>query len=69
MIKQLLKSIQRLMRWFFGAPFRQVPPEFGDTIPPELQAFEAKAEEAQRHPRGSVQPSSPSGSKQTKSHH
>ena len=69
MIQQVLKSIQRLMRWFFGAPFRQVPPEFGDTIPPELQAFEAKAEEAQRHPSGSVQPSSSGGSKQTKSRH
>jgi len=69
MIQQVLKSIQRLMRWFFGAPFRQVPPEFGETVPLELLAFEAKAEEAQRHPRGSVQSSFSSGSKQTKSHH
>ena len=69
MIQQLLKPIQRVARWFFEAPFRQLPPEFGETIPPDLQAFEANAEEAQRHPQGSVQPSSSSGSKQTKSHH
>jgi hypothetical protein len=69
MIQPVLKSIQRLVRWFFGAPFQQLPPEFGDAVPPELQAFEANAEAGQRHPRGSVQPSSSSGSKQTKSHH
>ena len=69
MIQQLLKPIQRLARWFFGAPFRQLPPEFGDTVPPDLQAFETNAEESQLHPRGSVQPSSSSGFKQTKSHH
>ena len=69
MIQQVLKSIQRLMRWFFGAPFRQVPPEFGQTTPTELLAFAANAEEVQRHPSESVQPSSSSASKQTKSHH
>ena len=67
MIQQVLKLIQRLARWFFGAPFQQLPSEFGETVPLDLLAFEAKAEEAQRHPRGSVQPSSPSGSKQTRS--
>ena len=69
MIQKLLKLMQRVARWFFGAPFRQLPPEFGDAVPPDLQAFEANAEEAQPHPRGSVQPSSSSGSKQTRSHH
>jgi hypothetical protein len=69
MIKQVLKPIQRLTRWFFGAPFQQLPPEFADTVPPELQAFEARAEEVQRHPQGSVQPLSSSASKQTKPHH
>ncbi len=69
MIQKLLKLMQSMVRWFFGAPFRQLPPEFGDAVPPDLQAFEANAEEAQLHPRGSVQPSSSSGSKQTKSHH
>jgi hypothetical protein len=69
MIRQVLKSIQRLTRWFFEAPFRQLPPEFGETVPPELLAFEAKAEESQHHSRERVQPSSPNGAKQAKSHH
>lgn len=69
MIQQVLKSIQNMVRWFFGAPFRQLPPGFGETVPPELQAFEANAEEAQRHPKGNVQSSSSNGPKQTKSHH
>ena len=69
MIQEVLKPIQRLVRWFFGAPFRQLPPEFGETVPLDLLAFEANAEEAQRHPRGIVQSSSSSGSKQTKSRH
>jgi len=69
MIKQVLKSIQHLTRWFFGAPFQQLPPEFGDTVPPDLQAFEANAEEVQRHPQESVQPLSSGGSKQTDPHH
>ena len=69
MIQQVLKLMQRVARWFFGSPFRQLPPEFGETVPPDLLAFEANAEESQRQPRGSVQPPSSSGSKQTKSHH
>jgi hypothetical protein len=69
MILQVLKPIQSVARWFFGSPFRQLPPEFGETVPPDLLAFEANAEEAQLHPQGSVQPSSSSGSKQTRSHH
>jgi hypothetical protein len=69
MIQQIMTSIQRLMGWFFGAPFRQIPPEFGQTTPTELLAFEAKAEEMQRHPSGNVQPSSSSASPQTNSHH
>ena len=69
MIQQVLKPMQCVARWFFGSPFRQLPPEFGETVPPDLLAFEVKAEESQLHPRGSVQPSSSSGSKQTKSHH
>jgi hypothetical protein len=68
-MNKIMKPIQRLVRWFFGSPFQELPPEFGDTVPPDLRAFEADAEEAQHHPRGSVQPSSSSGSKQTKSHH
>lgn len=34
MIQKVLKLMQSLVRWFFGAPFRQLPPEFGDAVPP-----------------------------------
>ncbi len=37
----------RFVRWLFGAPFQNLPPEFGDTVPPELRVFEAEAERAQ----------------------
>jgi hypothetical protein len=39
--------INRLVRRLFGAPFENLPPEFGNTVPPELRVFEAEAEEAQ----------------------
>jgi hypothetical protein len=48
--------IQRFVRWLFGAPFRELPPEFGDPVPPELRVFEAQAEEAQHHARNDVPP-------------
>ncbi|HXV41821.1 MAG TPA: hypothetical protein VEC96_02055 [Anaerolineae bacterium] len=69
MIQKVLKLMQSLARWFFGAPFRQLPPEFGETVPPELQAFEANAEARQRYPQGSVQWSNSGGSQQTESHY
>ena len=68
MIQKLLKLMQSLVRWFFGAPFRQLPPEFGDAVPPDLRAFEANAEAGQRHLQGSVQPSNSGGSQQTGAH-
>jgi hypothetical protein len=46
--------IQRFLHWLFGAPFQELPPEFGDPVPPELRAFEVKAEEAQHHARGDI---------------
>lgn len=39
--------IRRFVRWLFGAPFQDLPPEFGDPVPSELRVFEAQAEEAQ----------------------
>jgi hypothetical protein len=41
--------VKRFLRWLFGSPFEELPPEFGDTVPPELRAFEAEAEEAQHY--------------------
>jgi hypothetical protein len=46
--------IRRFMGWLFGAPFRELPPEFGDEVPSELRVFEAQAEEAQHQSRGRV---------------
>jgi hypothetical protein len=68
MIQQVLKPIQRVIRWFFGAPFQQLPPEFGETVPPDLQAFEANAEAAQHHPRGHIQSSNPGDLQQPRSY-
>ena len=69
MIQNILKPIQSLARWFFGAPFRQLPPEFGETTPPDLRAFEVAAEEARHNARGNVQPSFSADSKRTRSNH
>ena len=38
------------VRTFLKAPFEQLPPQYGNTLPPELQVFEAQVEEAQRRP-------------------
>jgi hypothetical protein len=43
--------LYRLARRFFGAPFRDLPAEFGDPVPPELRVFEAEAEAAQHSPQ------------------
>lgn len=39
------------VRTFLKAPFEQLPPQYGDTVPPDLRAFEVQAEEAMEHPR------------------
>ncbi len=43
---------KRFIGWLFGGPFRQLPPAFGNPVPPDLQAFEDQAEEAQHHGLG-----------------
>lgn len=50
----ILRWIQRCVRRLFRAPFEQLPPAFGDTVPPELRVFEAQAEDAQHHAVGEV---------------
>jgi hypothetical protein len=49
-----LRSIWYTIRLFMRAPFERIPPEFGDTVPPELRAFEAEADEIEHHPVGEV---------------
>ena len=62
----ILKSIQKFLRNLLSAPFRELPPEFGDTVPPELRVFEEEAEERQHHPRDKVSSRSSAGHYQTK---
>ncbi len=45
---------KRFMRWLLGGPFRRLPATFGDTVPADLRAFQAEAEEAQHHGIGGV---------------
>ena len=44
----------RFYRWLFGGPFRQLPPPFGNPVPPELQQFEQETADAQRRAIGGV---------------
>jgi hypothetical protein len=46
--------LHRFTRWLFGAPFSELPAEFGDTVPADLRVFEAQAEEIQHHSIGHV---------------
>lgn len=46
--------IKRALRWLFGAPFRVIPPAFGDTVPVELRVYEAQADEIRHHPVGTA---------------
>ncbi|OQA45501.1 MAG: hypothetical protein BWY52_01282 [Chloroflexi bacterium ADurb.Bin325] len=45
---------RRFVRWLFGGPFRQLPPQYGNTVPPDLQQFEEEAANAGRQGFGDV---------------
>jgi len=36
--------VRRFLRWLFGSPVEELPPEFGDPRPPELRVFEKELE-------------------------
>jgi hypothetical protein len=61
-----LNPIRRFIHWLFGAPFQELPPEFGDPVPSELRVFEAEADQVQHQPQGRVSPQSPDHPEQTK---
>jgi hypothetical protein len=65
-VSKILSAVKKFSRWLLGAPFQELPPEFGDTVPSELRIFEAEAEERQHHPRGKVSPRPSSRPYQTK---
>lgn len=50
----------RFVRWLFGGPFQKLPPQYGNTVPPELQRFEVEADEAGRRGLGGVTAQMPS---------
>jgi hypothetical protein len=47
-------QLARFAQWLFGSPFRELPPAFGNRVPPELQVFEAESAEAGRRGLGGV---------------
>jgi hypothetical protein len=53
-----LGPVRRFVHWLFGSPFEELPPEFGDPVPPEWRVFEAETDEIQRHAEGKVPPAS-----------
>ena len=54
MSRRMIRYPGHFVRWLFGSPFRELPPAFGNTVPPELQVFEAEAAEAGRRGLGGV---------------
>jgi hypothetical protein len=54
MTHDISSRLARLARWLFGSPFQELPPVYGNTVPPELLVFEAEAEEASRHGLGGI---------------
>jgi len=58
--------LKGFLTWLFGAPFRELPPEFGDPVPSELRVFEYQAEEAQHHARNKILTRTPVHCEQTK---
>jgi hypothetical protein len=61
MMGAIVHLARRFLGWLFGAPFKALPPEFGDDVPSELRVFEAEAEESRREPSegGGTMPAPP----------
>jgi hypothetical protein len=45
---------KRFGHWLFAGPFRDLPPAYGSTVPPELRRFEAETSEGAQHGLGKV---------------
>jgi hypothetical protein len=63
-LRLYLRSIWHFFEWLFSAPFRDLPPAFGDTVAPELRVFKAKVDEIQHHAVGKVSTSKSRGFRQ-----
>jgi len=51
MLQKIWGQVQRFARWLFGAPFRDLPPGFGEPMP-EIREFEEEMKETQNRPHG-----------------
>jgi hypothetical protein len=51
MSHKISRWVRRFMHWFFGSPFRELPPGFGEPVP-EIREFEEEMKEAQNRPHG-----------------
>jgi hypothetical protein len=58
--------LKRFLAWLFGAPFQELPPEFGDPVPTDMRVFEYQAEETQHHPRSKISTPTPVHHEQSK---
>jgi hypothetical protein len=56
---QLFEWVRYFSRWLFGAPFQELPTEFGDPVPAELRIFAAEVTEIQHHLQSQTPLSSP----------
>ena len=68
MLKRLrgIRWVRRVIHWLFGAPSEELPPGFGDTVPPELRVYEKKVDEMEHHPVGEVSEPKHSGHQRSK---
>lgn len=64
-VKSYLRAIWNTVLWQAKSFFRNLPPGL-DTVPPELQVFEAQADEIQHHAVGEVSSSQSHGHKRSK---
>jgi len=53
MLGNISRWIQRFTRWLFGAPFKDLPPGFGKSMP-EIRAFKQEMDEAQHRAHGNA---------------
>jgi hypothetical protein len=51
MLHKISRTVRRSMRWIFGAPFKDLPPGFGEPLP-EIRAFEEQVREMRPRPHG-----------------
>lgn len=51
---KLFEWARGFLRWLFGAPFQELPSEFGDPVPAELRVFAAEVTEIRHRPQSQI---------------